>query len=59
MFLIDALLVLAVLFFLLLPITNRGTVHMKLAVACTLLALLAMTRSHVPQVQLAGVVQAR
>jgi len=59
MVLVDMLLVLAILFFLFLPITDRRTVHMKLAVICTLLALVAMTRTQAPQVQLAGVVQAR
>ena len=59
MFLIQVLLVLAFLFFLFLPITDRRTVHMKLAMICTLLALLAMTRTNGPQVQLAGVVQTR
>ena len=59
MVLIDVLLVLAILFFLFLPVSDRRTVHMKLAVICTLLALVAMTRAHTPQVQLAGVVQAR
>ena len=49
MFLIDVLLVLAMLFFLFLPVTARRTVHMKLALICTLLALLcgAAARSRV------------
>lgn len=61
MFVIDALLVLAMLFFLFLPITDRRTVRMKLAMVCTLLALFAIsvTRSHAPDVQLAGVVSTR
>ena len=59
MMLIDVLLVVAIVYFLFLPITDRRTVHMKLAVVCTLLALLAVTRTHAPQVQLAGVVQSR
>lgn len=61
MFLIDALLVLAMLFFLFLPITDRKTVQMKLAVLCALLALFgaSVTRTHVPEMQLAGVVSTR
>jgi hypothetical protein len=61
MFLIDAMLVLAILFFLFLPITDRKTVRMKLYMLCTLLALFTMsvTRTHVPDVQLAGVVSSR
>ena len=61
MFLIDALLVLAMLFFLFLPITDRKTAQMKLAVLCALLALFAasVTQTHVPEVQLAGLVSTR
>ncbi|HLZ01754.1 MAG TPA: hypothetical protein VKR55_06325 [Bradyrhizobium sp.] len=61
MFLIDALLVLAMLFFLFLPITDRKTVQMKLAVLCALLALFgaSVTRTRVPEMQLAGVVSTR
>ena len=61
MFLVDALLILAMLFFLFLPVTDRRTVHMKLALICTLLALLSISVKHtrVSQVQLAGVVSAR
>ena len=61
MIVIDALLVLAMLFFLFLPITDRRTVRMKLAMLCALLALFAVsvTRTAVPQVQLAGVVSTR
>ena len=58
---IDVLLVLALLFFLFLPITDRRTVHLKLAMICTLLALFTFsaTRTHVPETQLAGVVSTR
>jgi len=61
MFLIDALLVLALLFFMFLPITDRRMVHMRLAMICTVLAMLTLSaaRTHMPQVQLAGVAQAR
>jgi hypothetical protein len=61
MMLIDVLLVLAVLFFMFLPITARRTVHMKLAMICALLAMLTLSaaRTHVPQVQFAGIAQAR
>jgi hypothetical protein len=57
MFLIDVLLVGAMLFFMFLPITDRRTVHMKLALICTLLALLSISVTHtqVTHVQLAGV----
>ena len=58
MFVLDALLVLAMLFFLFLPITDRKTVQMKLTALCMLLVLFAasVTRTHVPEMQLAGVV---
>ena len=61
MALIDLLLVLALLFFLFLPITDRRTVNMKLAMICTVLAMLTLSaaRTHVPQVQFAGVASAR
>jgi len=60
MVVIDALLVLAMLFFLFLPITDRRTVRMKLAMLCALLGLFAVsvTRTQ-PQVQLAGVASTR
>ena len=61
MVVVDALLVLAMLFFLFLPITDRKTVRMKLVMLCALLALFAasVTQTRVPQVLLAGVVSTR
>lgn len=61
MVLFDALLILAKLFFLFLPITGRKTVRMKLCMLCALLAVLSIsvTRTHVAPVQLAGVVSTR
>ena len=61
MFMIDALLILGMLFFLFLPITDRRTVQMKLAMLCTMLALLTVSasRTHAPQTQFAGVVSTR
>ncbi|WFU24268.1 hypothetical protein QA649_40800 [Bradyrhizobium sp. CB1717] len=58
MFLIDALLVLAMLFFLLLPVTDRRTVHMRLCMFFALLAVFAVSIAHTPivPVQLAGIV---
>jgi hypothetical protein len=57
MFLVDAALILVMLFFLFLPITDRRTVQMRLFVLCTLLAVFAasVTGTHVPHVQLAGI----
>jgi len=61
MVLIDALLVLAMLFFLFLPITDRKTVRMKLVVLCALLAAftVSVTRTHVSPMQLAGIASTR
>jgi hypothetical protein len=61
MFLFDALLILAMLFFLFLPITDRKTVRMKLCMLCALLAVfsVSVTHVHVAPVQLAGVVSTR
>ena len=61
MFLIDASLVLVILFFLFLPITDRRTVQMKLFVMCALLAVFAasVTWTHAPRLQLAGIESAR
>jgi ABC-type xylose transport system permease subunit len=61
MFVIDAVLILAMMFFLFLPITDRRTVRMKLCVLCALLAVFAATatRTHVSQVQLAGIESTR
>jgi hypothetical protein len=57
----DTILVLAILFFLFLPITDRKTVRMKLYMLCALLTLftVSVTRGHAPQVQVAGVVSSR
>jgi hypothetical protein len=61
MVLVDALLVLAMLFFLFLPITDRKTVRMKLIVLCARMAAftVSVTRSRVSQVQLAGIASTR
>ena len=61
MVLIDTLLILAMMFFLFLPITDRKTVRMKLCVLSALMAVLAATaiRTHVPHVQLAGIESTR
>jgi len=61
MIVIDALLVLAMMFFLFLPITDRKTVQMKLCVLCALLVVFAVsaTRTHVSHVQLAGIESTR
>ena len=61
MVLIDALLILAMMFFLFLPITDRRTVQMKLCVLCALLAVFAVsvTRTHGSHVQLAGIESTR
>jgi high-affinity Fe2+/Pb2+ permease len=56
MILLDALLVLAMLFFLVLPITDRRTVRMRLGMLCLLLAVfsVSVTGTHVAPLQLAG-----
>jgi hypothetical protein len=61
MFLIDTVIVLAILFFLFMPVTARRTVQMKVAILCTLLALftISVKRTPVPQTQLAGTVSTR
>ena len=61
MVLIDALLIVAMLFFLFLPITDRKTVQMKLCVLCALLMVFAVTvtRTHGSRVQLAGIQSTR
>jgi hypothetical protein len=61
MLLVDVLLVLVMMFFLFLPITDRRTVRMRLCMVCTLLAVLSLSlsRTHVPPVQHAGLVAAR
>lgn len=57
MFLIDALLILAMLFFLFLPITDRRTVRMRLCMLCALLAVfsISITRTPIVPVLLASV----
>ncbi len=57
MFLVDALLVLAMMFFLFLPITDRRTVQMRLCMLCALLAVLSVsiTRAPVVPVSLASI----
>jgi len=61
MVLVDALLMLAMMFFLFLPITDRKTVQMKLCVLCALGIVFAasVTRTHVAQMQLAGSISTR
>lgn len=56
-FLIDALLILAMLFFLFLPITDRRTVRMRLCMVCALLAVfsVSITRTPVVPVLLASI----
>jgi len=60
-FLVDALLILAMLFFLFLPITDRRTVQMKLFVLCALLAVFAasLTWTHAPHLKFAGIESTR
>ena len=45
MFLVDALLILAMLFFLFLPITDRRTVRMMLCMLCALLEVFSVSLS--------------
>jgi hypothetical protein len=61
MIIIDALLIVAMMFFLFLPITDRKTVRMKLFVVCALAAVLAVsvTRTSSPDLQLASVARDR
>ena len=61
MFLVDALLILAMIFFLFLPITDRKTVRMKLCMLCALLAMfsVSVTRTQIAPVQLARIVATR
>jgi hypothetical protein len=61
MFLLNAALILAMLFFLFLPISDRRTVQMRLFVLCALAAVLAasVTWTHAPHLQLAGIEQTR
>ncbi|WP_431206257.1 hypothetical protein ACQ86E_16440 [Bradyrhizobium betae] len=57
MFLVDALLILAMLFFLFLPISDRRTVRMRLCMLCALLAMfsVSITRTPVAPVLLASI----
>ena len=61
MIIIDALLIIAMLFFLFLPITDRKTVWMKLFMVCAIATLLAVsvTRTPAPDLQLASVARDR
>ncbi|MDH6260350.1 hypothetical protein [Bradyrhizobium sp. BR13661] len=61
MVLVDALLILVMMFFLFLPITDRRTVRMRLCMMCTLLAVLSVSvsRTHVAPGQHAGLVATR
>jgi hypothetical protein len=61
MLLIDALLFLAMMFFLFLPISDRRTVQMRLVVLCALAAVFAasVTWTHAPHRQLAGIQSTR
>ena len=56
-FLVDALLILAMLFFLFLPISDRRTVQMRLCMVCALFAVLtvSITRTPVVPVLLASI----
>ena len=57
MFLVDALLILAMLFFLFLPISDRRTVRMRLCMLCALLAVfpISIIRTPVAPVLLASI----
>ena len=57
MFLVNALLILAMLFFLFLPISDRRTVRMRLCMLCALLAVfwVSITRAPVVPVSLASI----
>lgn len=50
MILIDALLILAMLFFLFLPISDRRTVRMRLCMVCALLAVFSVSITRTPVV---------
>jgi hypothetical protein len=56
MYLIDALLIMAMLFIFFLPITDYKTVRMRLCVLCALALVLtvSVTRSHAPDPQIAS-----
>lgn len=57
---VDVLLVLAMMFFLFLPISDRRTVRMRLGMLCALLALFSISvmRNHAAPAQLASIVAA-
>jgi hypothetical protein len=61
MMLLDAILMLVMLFFLFLPICDRRTVRMRVLVLSGLMVVFAATSSqtHVPHVQVAGIVSTR
>jgi hypothetical protein len=61
MIIIDALLIVALLFFLFLPITDRKTVRMKLAVVCAIAAVLVVSVTRTPpgDLQIASVARDR
>jgi hypothetical protein len=61
MILVNVLLVLAILFFLFLPITDRKTVLMKICVLCALLSVFIVSVTWIPDpgMQLAGIVSVR
>jgi hypothetical protein len=58
---LDALLVLAMMFFLFLPISDRRTVTMRLCTLCVIAASLvaSVTTTRAPQLQLASVIRDR
>lgn len=61
MVLVDVLLIVGMMFFLFLPISDRRTVRMRLCMLCALLALfsVSVTRTNVAPVQVAEVVSTR
>ena len=61
MVVVDALLIVAMMFFLFLPITDRKTVRMKLFVVCAIATVLAVsvTRTPAPDLQLASAARYR
>ena len=61
MIIIGALLIVAMLFFLFLPITDRKTVRMKLCVILAIAAVFAVSVAHTgaPNVQIASVAHTR
>jgi hypothetical protein len=59
MYVIDGLIVLAMLFIFFLPITDTKTVRMKLCVLCTLAVVLtvSVTTTHQPQSKIASLIR--